>query len=92
MLLPVPKRLENFADKDYPLSSNYISIENLLPEQFLIENQLVYEQKITNGKFYKCKEDKKSDLWRLLFGLELESFEDFRPLFKKIDYLVNLNK
>ncbi|TGK89253.1 hypothetical protein EHQ24_00095 [Leptospira noumeaensis] len=85
MLIPVPANLTYLADIKHPNFSNFIEIENLLPENFLTENDLVEEMEILERKYYKIKDDKKKSLWKLLFNLESKHFSNFIPIFEKLE-------
>ena len=87
MLLPIPSELSNLASLDWDNFISYVEIENLLPEFFLIDNSLVMEKQSPAGKYYKIKDTKKDDLWKLLFKLTKEDFKNFEPIFFKINEL-----
>jgi hypothetical protein len=89
LLLPIPERLNNLADLEWPDFASYIEIENLLPESFLIENNYVSKRKYPGGEFLEVKKDVKTKLWKKLIDLDSNQFTDFNLLFNKIDIFVN---
>jgi hypothetical protein len=85
MLLPVPSSLNSFADIKFP---SYIEIENLLPSSFLTSNSFAKEEKITGDvKILKICNNKKSNIWKKLFNLSVNDFDNFIPLFNTINLL-----
>jgi len=89
LLLPVPNRLANLADLEWPDFASYIEIENLLPEKFLVDNNYVRSKKIPGGEFLEVKESVKSKLWKNLFDLTKDDFVDFEQLYIQILKFVN---
>lgn len=89
LLLPIPDELRPFASLEWDNFISYVEIENLLPSNFLIQNNLVQEKESPAGKYYKIKETKKGELWKLLFDLKKENFVNFEPLFDQIEKLFN---
>jgi hypothetical protein len=88
MLIPVPKDLENLAGIEFP---SFIEIENLLPKEFLKLNNFVTEEITTgNTSYLKMKGNKKCILWEKALELEEEGFNNFKPLFSKINFLFNI--
>ena len=87
MLLPVPDRLKLLADLSHTNFSNYVEIENLLPENFLTVNNFVTEQLIAGVKYLEVKDKCKGTLWNQLTELTKEDFIDFVPLFAAFDRL-----
>lgn len=85
ILLPVPKRISHLADLKHENFSNYIEIENLLPEKFLKDNNLVDERTIVGVSYFKIKEKVKRSLWKKIVNLEKEYFMDFSPIYKMIN-------
>ena len=87
LILPIPDKLKRLASLDWPDFASYVEIENLLPESFLKENKLVEKKICPAGDFLKIKEDKKDKLWKMLFDLPEDYFENFNPLYEKITEL-----
>jgi len=88
LLLPIPERLDNLADIEWPNFASFVEIENLLPEVFLTDNNYAVSTKIPGGTYLKIKDNVKSTLWKKLFELDKDSFIDFKPLYDKIDELL----
>ncbi|MEP5730805.1 MAG: AAA family ATPase [Sulfitobacter sp.] len=86
LLIPVPERhLNLLSDVSDGKFNSYVEIENLLPDEFLMENNLVSEEQIVGEVTYKkIKDDKKSKMSALLLGADAENFSDFEPLYTKI--------
>lgn len=89
LLLPIPDRLKDLADLDWPDFASYIEIENLLPEKFLVDNNYVVSKKIPGGEFLEVKKTVKSKLWKQLFELNKVDFADFEQLYIQILNFVN---
>ena len=89
LLLPIPDRLKDLADLDWPDFASYIEIENLLPEKFLVDNNYVVSKKIPGGEFLEVKKTVKSKLWKQLFELNKVDFADFEQLYIQILKFVN---
>lgn len=87
LLLPIPDRLDNFASLDWENFISYVEIENLLPDNFLIENSFASEQNFPGGKYLKIIDTKKNKIWEKLFDLPNEDFVDFKSLFEAIENL-----
>ncbi len=88
LLLPVPSRLESFANCDF---HSYVEIEHLLPQEFLLDKCFAEKTKIAGGSSYlKIKEKKAETLRKELFSLQKEDFHDFQPLFAKVFELLGL--
>jgi hypothetical protein len=92
MLIPVPKELEAFANLEWENFNSYVEIENLLPRQFLLDNNFASEQSFPGGKYIKIKDNKKNKIWESLFDLSCEDFENFKPLFNTIVKLFEIEK
>ena len=58
MLLPIPERLENVVS--YDETKAFVEIENLLPAEFLIDNNFVIEKPYFGIKYYEFKDNKKA--------------------------------
>lgn len=91
LLLPVPARLDKFADLAHENFASYIEVENLLPQKFLTDKEYVDEKMIVGETYFKFKSSKKDNAWKSLFELDSDSFNDFIPLFSRIDELFGLN-
>ena len=89
MLLPVPNRLNHLADLQHANFSSYIEIENLLPNEFLLQGKFVDEKIIVGVKYQKIKDTAKSKLWKKAAILSKEDFKDFEPLFNTFNQLVS---
>jgi len=92
MLLPIPERLSKYADITWKDFASYIEIEDLLSEAFL-QSQGCLEKKSTpawDKQF--VKDDKKRYLWKALIDEPKETFLDFKPIFDRVEYLINLKK
>lgn len=85
LILPVPQRLHQLANINFP---SYVELENLLPESFLVANDLC-TRNVTTGHttFLKIKDEKKSDVWQKCAGLDKAMFEDFKQLFDTVQLL-----
>lgn len=89
LLLPIPDRLEHLASLEWDNFVSYVEIENLLPEDFLIENHFVKNKTYPGGSYLKVKPNVKNRLWKSLFNLKKDEFIDFKPLFETIMNLFN---
>jgi AAA15 family ATPase/GTPase len=87
MLLPIPEELDYLANISWSHNVSYAEIENLLPKNFLIDNNLVDVKSETVGNIYKFKDVKKKSLGKKLLNLNREDFKNFEPLFEKIKEL-----
>lgn len=92
LLLPVPDRhKEVISAVENGKFGSYVEIENLLPDVFLTENDLVDEEQITGSVSYKkIKNSAKSSIGSLLISADPEIFDDFKPLFAKIAELFGI--
>ncbi|MCP5061598.1 MAG: hypothetical protein GY936_03935 [Ignavibacteriae bacterium] len=59
---PIPEELNYLANIEWAHFISYAEIENLLPKDLLIENNLVKIISETVGDIYKFKDDKKGKL------------------------------
>ncbi|OHD38421.1 MAG: hypothetical protein A2015_06395 [Spirochaetes bacterium GWF1_31_7] len=91
ILLPVPDRISYYSDLSHPNFSNYIEIENLIPEDYLIENDLVEEISFFGKTLLRFKDSKKSNFWKILINQPKDLFNDFFPLFERVESLFNKN-
>lgn len=90
MLLPVPKRLSDFASLEYPAS--YIAVEQLLEPTFLSGLRYVQAKKIVGSlEIMEVKSDKKSEFWRQLIQADKVVFKDFENLFNELECFFNNN-
>lgn len=92
MLLPIPDELKSFASLEWENFISYVEVENLLPNEFLINNSFASEQTFPGGKYLKIKDNKKDKIWESLFNLPAENFENFKPLFQAITNLFGISK
>jgi AAA15 family ATPase/GTPase len=86
MLVPVPERhiklLADVADGNFV---SFVEVENLLPDDFLLDNKLVDNKQITGDlRYNKIKTKVKSKMEDFLIDADVAVFEDFRPLFSKL--------
>lgn len=90
LLLPIPERHNNLISniKDGVFDS-YVEIENLLPNQILEDKNLVDKKSILGNDYLKIKENVKGKMAEILCELSKEEFNDFIPLFEKINNLIN---
>jgi len=84
LLLPIPERLDSFADIEWPDFTSYVEIENLLPVKFLKGNNYIKSTKFPGGVFLEVKKSVKSKLWKKLFELKKEDFQDFEQLYEQV--------
>jgi predicted ATP-dependent endonuclease of OLD family len=89
MLLPIPEEINNLASLEWGDFISYIEIENLLPKEFLIDNNFVVETTAPGDiKYLKVKKTIKNQLWRKLFDLTKDDFKDFEPLYNRVNSLL----
>lgn len=84
LLLPIPKRLNHLADLNHANFSNFVEVENLLPESFLRENSFALEKNIVGQTYLEVKDSAKNNLWKNAILLPKEDFLDFVPLFETL--------
>lgn len=89
MLLPIPDRISNLADLEYENFASYVEVENLLSDDFLINNNYVDTKKAAGLNYFKVKERVKNKLWEKAITLDKVDFIDFEPIFKTFDDLIN---
>ncbi len=90
LLIPVPTRHNCLVSKIKDgVFGSHVEIENLLPDQILTDNNLVEEKSILDRNYLKIKDGVKRNLPNILCGLNKSDFNDFVPLFEKIDNLFN---
>lgn len=90
LLLPIPERLKIFASLEWENHISYVEVENLLPSNFLEKEKLIDRKNCPAGEYLKIKEGKKPNLWEKLFNLSKENFQDFKPLFDRVNKLFEL--
>jgi predicted ATPase len=96
LLLPVPQRLEGLITSKGDWTSdakyaNYVEIETLLPESFL-ENNPNYEKDNAPILHYKAKDSKKRVTGQELVNVGKAMFNDFIPLFKRVNEFFDLSQ
>ncbi len=88
LLLPIPDRLAGItSDITKGVFISYVSIENLINQNTLIRLRCVEKETIMDKNYYKIKDEIKSKALDKFSGLPKEDFDDFIPLYKKIDFL-----
>lgn len=82
LLLPIPSEHETLADITYP---SFIEVENLLPQQFLIDNGFAKESITTgNTAYLAVKDKKKPGIWEAAVALDKGSFANFQQPFSTV--------
>lgn len=90
MLIPIPEVLKNLADLEYP---SFVEIENLLPEEFLLEHKFAAERRATgNTRYLEIMKDKKSRIYKYVYDIKKELLSNYKPLFSKIDELLSVSR
>ena len=90
LLLPIPDALKDkVSDICVGNFKSLVEIENLLPENFLIKNNFCTKEKVLNCEYLKVRDDKKNKIWKKLNDLNKDDFKNFKPLFEKIDSIIN---
>lgn len=84
LLIPIPDILKNFANNEWENFISYVEIENLLPENFLLEKNFASKKNFPGGDYLKINDSKKSKIWESLFDLKKDDFNNFKPLFHKL--------
>lgn len=91
MLLPIPARhLGLVSDIKKGVFTSFVEIENLLADEVLITNKLVDKEEILGNQYLKIKSDKKTTISNVLVALKKSDFDDFIPLFDKIEELFGI--
>lgn len=91
LLLPIPDRLNGItSDISEGVFISYVEIENLINEQKLIDQKCVDKKTFTDKIYYKIKTSMKSKAFEKYSTLDKEDFDDFIPLFYKIEELFGL--
>lgn len=83
LMIPIPERLDDYVSEKTS-SDCFIEIETLLSEEYLKLNSKA-ELRSNVLKFYKMKDKHKNDFWKDLFDVDKEYFEDFKPLFDRVE-------
>lgn len=91
LLLPIPDEFDHLASLEWDNFISYVEVENLLPQQFLIENNLAVSKKFPGGDYLKVKKTIKNRIWKEAIKLNKQSFEHFEPLYTIIFDLFELN-
>lgn len=90
LILPVPVRLSGVSsDVSQGVFTSHVEIENLLPIESLTELSCVETKEIMGNTVYKIKDTIKSKSVEKFIDLPNKKFEDFKPLFNKINELFN---
>lgn len=91
LLLPIPERLEIItSDITSGVFVSYVEIENLVNIEKLKSLKCVDEKTIMNITYYKIKSQAKSKAIENFIGLTTSDFNDFVPLFTKIEELFEI--
>ena len=85
LMLPIPQRLEKYVSAKTS-SDCFIEVETLLSEEYLKTN-IKAEIRSSVLQFYKMKDKHKNNFWEDLFNVDKAYFEDFKPLFEKIEQI-----
>lgn len=83
LMIPIPERLVDYVSEKTS-SDCFIEIETLLSEEYLKTNSKA-ELRSKVLRFYKMKDNHKSDFWKDLFDVDRECFQDFEPLFARVE-------
>ena len=60
----------------------------MISEEYLKENSKA-EIASELFNFYKMKDEHKKDFWKDLLSIDKKYFEDFRPLFNRLEMFIN---
>ncbi len=91
LLLPIPDRHNDLvSDITSGKFSSFIEIENLLPSETLKSNDLVTEETILTVSYLKVKNKVKTSISKILITLDKSEFDDFIPLYEKIEMLFEI--
>jgi AAA15 family ATPase/GTPase len=91
LLLPVPHRhLTLVGDIKNGGLEGLVEIENLFSDEILKTNKLVTQEKKYSLDYLKIKKDVKPRLQQLLPDLDKGEFDDFVPLYNKIEELFGI--
>lgn len=83
LMIPIPERLDDYVSEETS-SDCFVEIETLLSEEYLKTNTKA-EQRSKVLKFFKMKDKHKNDFWKDLFDVDRKYFEDFEPLFTRVE-------
>ena len=87
LLIPVPQSRGSYADISH--IHNYLSIEHLIKDADLQTMDCFDGFTTPGGTTQIVKIKGKNNLWKKLFNLDKRAFENFKPLFQKIDSIFN---
>lgn len=91
LVLPIPDRLLDItSDVKNGKFQSFVEIENLIPSEKLCELNCVTEDEILDKKYYKIKPNIKDKAYEKFAGLDKDQFNDYIPLFTKIEELFEL--
>ncbi|RDB07722.1 ATP-dependent nuclease [Runella aurantiaca] len=91
LLLPIPERLESLtSDIKSGAFTSFVEIENLINLAKLQELNCVETKSILDKTYYKMKESLKPKAVEKFSNLPQEDFQDFIPLFDKINELFGI--
>lgn len=87
LMLPIPERLKIYVS-DKTSSDCFIEVETLLSEEYLRENPKA-ELRSPVLRFYKMKDKQKKEFWKDLLVADKCYFDDFRPLFDRVEAILD---
>ncbi len=87
LLIPVPPSRNDYADSTY--THSYLTLEHLFEDSVLTSIKAHGGEYEPSGGKKIVKINAKGTLWKKLFKLNKADFENFEPLFKKINELFN---
>lgn len=90
LMLPIPDRLKKYVS-DKTSSDCFVESESLISENYLSSNQKA-EKRSDVLPFYKIKDDYKSAFWKDLINVDKVNFEDFKPLFNRLESLFGIKE
>jgi AAA15 family ATPase/GTPase len=90
LLLPIPAELDHLASLEWENFISYVEVENLFPEDFLLENNLIVTKKFPGGDYLKVKKTVKDKTWKEAIKLEKKHFKNFIPLYSIIYKLFDI--
>lgn len=86
VLIPVPSIRVKYADSTY--THNYLSLEHLFSDETLKLIGCFDNYYTPSGGASIAKIKGKKDLWKKLFDLKKDYFNNFKPLFDNVDLLI----
>jgi AAA15 family ATPase/GTPase len=88
MMIPIPEARKEYASQSW-LRTSHLSIEHLIDDENWkkIGVAISKKQDTDRGIEYSDLKGRKKNYWKKLFDLKKEDFENFKPLFEKIDEL-----